>query len=419
MNFTTIKQKIKFLLIWSQKYTKTDMLYLASGSFWVVIGKIFLSLSAMILSIAFANLLPSETFGIYKYVISLSGIVVAFSLNGYAQALVQAIAKGYQGMLKVGFKLQLKYSIFIVLASLTLAIYYFIKDNYFLGMSALLLAIFVPLQQSSNLYKSYLTGEKKFKENTIYDIITKIIFVASLLTTILLTKNILLILIVYFLNTSLVPLFFYRYTIYKEKPNDNKDETTTSLAKHLSIINFLGVAIKHFDKILVFHYLGAVELAIYSFAIMPVEQIADLLRSIIRQLGSPKISLKNITEIKKTISYKNLIIFFTAIIIGITYVLIAPYAYNLIFPKYTAAVVYSQFYTLSLIVLPTILYSQTLILHAYKKYLYTINLSSNILKLVLLIILIPKYNIWGVIIAVVTVSYFNSLITYILFKKTK
>ena len=65
-----IKEKIFNLLHWSQKYTGTDMVYLATGGFWLISGQIFYSATAFLLSIAFANLWSKETYGIYTYIIS-------------------------------------------------------------------------------------------------------------------------------------------------------------------------------------------------------------------------------------------------------------------------------------------------------------------------------------------------------------
>ena len=84
-----IKEKIYNLLRWSEKYTKTDMVYLAHGGFWLSFGQIISSLSSFLLAIAFANLLPKETYGNYKYILSIASILPktdpyarAIALNG-------------------------------------------------------------------------------------------------------------------------------------------------------------------------------------------------------------------------------------------------------------------------------------------------------------------------------------------------
>ncbi len=63
----TLRAKICNFLRWSEKYIKTDMIYLVKGGFWLTLGQIISSVSSLLLVIAFANLLPKETYGIYKY----------------------------------------------------------------------------------------------------------------------------------------------------------------------------------------------------------------------------------------------------------------------------------------------------------------------------------------------------------------
>ena len=62
-----LKQRIYKGLKWSQKYTQTDMVYLAKGGFWLGMGQIITGLASFLLTLAFANLVPKETFGTYKH----------------------------------------------------------------------------------------------------------------------------------------------------------------------------------------------------------------------------------------------------------------------------------------------------------------------------------------------------------------
>ena len=65
-----IKEKIYKLLRKSEKWTHTDMIYLAKGGFWLTLGQIISSVSSFALAVAFANFLPKEVYGNYKYIIS-------------------------------------------------------------------------------------------------------------------------------------------------------------------------------------------------------------------------------------------------------------------------------------------------------------------------------------------------------------
>ena len=101
--------KIYKILRYSEKYTKTDMVYLAKGEFWLVSGQIISSAATFLLAIAFANLLPKETYGIYKYVLSIFGLLAISTLRGVEAALSQAVAKNYDGDFLVILKTKMKY----------------------------------------------------------------------------------------------------------------------------------------------------------------------------------------------------------------------------------------------------------------------------------------------------------------------
>ena len=80
----TLKHATYRLLRKSERYFKTDMVYVARGGFWVTAGNIVSALAAFGLAVAYANLLPKESYGTYKYILSLAGIIGAFSLTGLA-----------------------------------------------------------------------------------------------------------------------------------------------------------------------------------------------------------------------------------------------------------------------------------------------------------------------------------------------
>ena len=65
-----LKQKIYRLLRWSERWTRTDMVYFTKGGFWLSLGQIFGSLAGLVLALIYANFLPKTTFGIY-WVVSL------------------------------------------------------------------------------------------------------------------------------------------------------------------------------------------------------------------------------------------------------------------------------------------------------------------------------------------------------------
>ena len=92
-------------------YTKTDVVYLASGSFWNISSQIVSSLCTFFLAIAFAHFISKEAYGQYKFVLSIISIISTFTLSGLGTAVMQSVTKGYEGTLAYAFRKNLRWSI--------------------------------------------------------------------------------------------------------------------------------------------------------------------------------------------------------------------------------------------------------------------------------------------------------------------
>ncbi len=77
-----INQKIKGLLRQSEKYFKTDMLYVAREGFWVVAGKAKTFAFSLLILAAFSSHATKELYGTYQYILSIIALFTTFSLPG-------------------------------------------------------------------------------------------------------------------------------------------------------------------------------------------------------------------------------------------------------------------------------------------------------------------------------------------------
>ena len=231
------KQKIINILRWSQKYTKTDMVYLTVGGFWLTLGRIVFSISGFLLIIAFANLLSKETYGTYQYVLSVANILAIPTLSGMNNAMVRAIAQGYEGSLIPALKTQIRWGVLGGVASLGVAGYYFLNNNITLTVSFLIIAIFIPLMNPFSIYQSFWNGKKRFDIQAKYNIVIRILAISALIITVLLTKNLIFIFGVYFASYTLLYFIFLKITIRKISPAGKQDPQAISYGKHLSLIN--------------------------------------------------------------------------------------------------------------------------------------------------------------------------------------
>ncbi len=407
-----IKRLISPWLRLGEKYLKTDLVYLSRGGFWLSIGHGVAMLSGFFISIAFANLFPKESFGIYKFILSAVAILGIFSFTGLNTSIVQSVARGFGGSLRQGFRLNLKWGVGIFMGGLALSTYYFINENAILSFSFLLAGILSPLTASAGLYGAHLLGKKDFKRSSLYGMVRNTVPAVAIILTLILSQSLPLIIIVYFFVGAIVPLFLYWRTL-RAYQNENKTEDSglISYSGHLSVMDIIGNIAHHLDKILIFHYLGAAPLALYAFAIAPVEQLQGG-KKILSTLILPKMSGRPFEELQKSAPRKAILLAIYALALAGIYTLIAPYFYKFFFPQYLDSVFYSQVYSLTLLAVSGTVFNEILSAHKKKRELYVFRTVTPIIQIALFLILLPMFGLMGLIVTHVIVRSFNGLLGY-------
>lgn len=395
-----LKTKTYKALRWSEKYTKTDMVYLAKGGFWLTIGKVVSSLSGFALSIAFANLISQENYGIYKYILATASLLSITSLPGINTSLISSVARGYEGNIKKAIKIKSKWAALGGALSILIALYYYWQSNFTLAIGLFIAGIFMPIIEGFVLYGPYLQGKKLFKNSAIYSIKTQLSISISIILALFFIKKIFVIIFIYYAVTASIGVLLMKYTLKKYRLNNKINDDDIKFGKNLSIMNIIGTLASNLDKILMWHFLGAAPLAIYSFAIAPITQIQGILKSV-NILSLPKFSSQDPSAIKKSLNRKLNTFTFLLVIPIVIYILIAPFIFKIFFPQYLPSVIYSQIFAVSLIFFPQRLISQALTAHKKTKILYKLKIIQSFIKIMSLIILLPLYGIMGAIIALI------------------
>ena len=396
----SLKNKTYQLLRRSESFFKTDMVYLAKGGFWITVGQIFITIASFGIAVAFANLLPATTYGSYQFVLATSGILSASTLSGLNMAAVRSIARGAEGVILSSLKTKLRWGSLGSLGSIIIAVYYFWQGNQQLGISFLIVSAFLPLFYSLGISGSLLDGKRLFKINVRNNILNQLFAALTIILALLFTDNLFVLLAVYFGSWTLARLATFVFTVDKYKSNERIDPEMFSYGKHLSVMGIIGTIADNLDKLLLFHFVGTVEVAMYSFAIAPVMQIKGLLKNV-STLALPKLSLRSKEQIQKMILGRSIKIFFLSLPIVIIYVIAAPYIYQIFFPTYLESVIYSQVFVFAILFTASgTLSASSLESQMEVKKKYVLTFFSKISKIILMIVLIIPYGIWGIIWAI-------------------
>jgi O-antigen/teichoic acid export membrane protein len=344
------------------KRLKIDATYIAKGSFWLVSGSLLGSFLSLITSIIAARYIPKETFGVFKYIISMIGIAGAFTLSGMNTVVTRSVSQGFEGSFVQSLKIQLRWSMLQFLFLFALSVYYFAFSNVIYGISFLFAAIAMPLSTAANTYNAFLSGKKDFKTSSLYG----------------------------FFGTLV-------YTIKKYKPNTNVQSGDESYALNLSFTNAFGIIAAHIDSVIVYHFLGTVQLAIYNFAIVMPDKIRAL-AGFIQTIALPKLAHNSSLNRRNVFRHSLYILLFSVALI-VVYIIFAPLAFRLFFPNYADSIHFSQLYSLTLIALPAAYLMTVLLAYKLQKQIHILNISMPLLKIALLIAMIYFWGIMGAILA--------------------
>lgn len=224
----TLKTRTLSVLKKTERYTKTDMEYLLSGGFWITLGQGLSAISGLILSYAFANLVPPEVFGNYRFILSIAGILGAFTLPGVATALVRAVALHEKGVLRHTLFVRIYWGTIASGIALIIAGYYlFIEYNPSLAIALVISAVFLPLYDPVQMYSSYLSGKKDFRRTSLYVVIAHLAGSLALLGVVFFTSNLLVLVSAYFASYTIAHalMLFYVVKRYPEVSDANTDQS--------------------------------------------------------------------------------------------------------------------------------------------------------------------------------------------------
>lgn len=397
--FRDWKDRLVRTLLWSQKYTKTDMVYLAHGGFSSAITQVAGIIVSLLLAVAVSHFLPKESYGAYKYTLSIVGILSLFSLNSIGSAVFQSAAQGYDGALARAFWDNIRWSVAVFAGALLLAAYYFIMDNSTLAAGILIGGALSPLLGSASLFSSFLGGKKDFYRQALYSVIDVTVPVLIFIGVVMLTNDPLMLVATYFITNTVAALYFYRRTLEAYRSHMRAhDEDMLHYSKHLSFMGIISGIANYIDQMLIFHFLGGTQLAVYNFAIA----IPDQLKSPVKNIASilqPRFVEYSAPEIQKNMGRKVLLMFVGSIVVTGLYIIAAPDIFHTLFPKYAEAAKYSQLYALWMLTIAADPMATYLVARKLKIELYINTFVYSAVQLIGVSVGVLLWGIAGVIIA--------------------
>jgi O-antigen/teichoic acid export membrane protein len=333
------------LLRWSERYTKTDMVYLAHTGFWSNLNAFFTAFLSLVLYIAYAHFLSKEEYGTYQYLLSFFSIATAFTLTGMNTAVTRAVAQGYEGTLAASVAMQIKWGAVPAAGALAVAGYYWYHGNLLLSGGLVIIALGTPLLYAYNTYGALQVGRRDFRGNTLYGLTFSALYYASLIAAAYLSGSPLVVLGANLAAQVVLLFFLYHYMIRSYRPNNRIDKGALSYGKHLSLMNLFGGVMGQLEGVMVFQILGPVPLAIYSFASAVPERLNGMFFKFLGSAALPKFAERSMADIRSLLLRKMLFAYAAGLGVTLLSLIAVPILFRLFFPTYADAVPYALLYS--------------------------------------------------------------------------
>lgn len=384
------------------KFLKLDFNYFLYAGSWTLIKQFLISTSLLLITYFFTNFSSKQDFGLFNLFLAIFSSLAIFSMPGIFTALLDSISRGYElDYVKYTFK-RIRWSILGSILLIITGSYYYYTESETLGLSLIASSLAFPFYHSLLNYSAFLIAKKDFKKEAIFNSASSLVSMLTVVTAIMLKLNIFYIIILYLLSNLTINVFCYLRSLknINKKVSDSKE--FNEFSDLISFNSILGLLASNLDKILLGLLAGYQTLAIYVVANI----IPDGLNKNIKLFMSIFI-IKLTGKSQRQIKYILSIYLFRMLFIGAVFALISffvlPLVINLLFTSaYNEAVFYSQLLAITIFLTPLIIgLNGGITFLKDKKSLLLINTIPQLLKLGLYLLLIPLFDIYGIIVAII------------------
>ena len=381
-------------------------------------------LVGIVTSALWARYLPQETYGKYQLLISFYSMLGVFCLSGMGTSLQISAAKGFDGNLFKITRLKFLASLIGALAFAGIGIYYWESDR-MLAIGAFVSAGFFPFRQLEAIWYPWINGKGRL------GLVAKIrilFLLPSVITiTIVVVGGFISLPEVIVISQGILVVFIVGVVIYtfrSQRENQKEDKPTIHYGFHVTGAALLGWLIAT-DKFIINEYLSAVDVAVYSVALIFPNQV-KVLYSIFNQMILPHITKANsVSEAWNYLKKKFLLLYVIFALNGVAGFFLFPIIIPLLFSeKYVASVPYAKWLWLTLgLTAPCTYFSNILTAQKKKIFMYSAFTGYPIILFVMMLFLAPIYGIYGVIVAKISVTIILaifqilSLVIYINYEK--
>ncbi len=404
-----LKNKYDQIIKVTGKALGIDAGYFVKGGIWGMVQQAVGLICGLGIAYGFGHWMAMAVFGEYNLALSIISLVAIVSLPGMNTAMLQSLGKGFDFSLEQGVKTRIKWSFWGIPILIALAIYYYFQGSDTFPTTLLIVAIFFPLLESFQSTRMFFLSRKRFDLQAAYTVLSSVLTAILIIGSILLTKNLLVILAGYLLGQIIPAVLSYS----KAKTlvvNNKQDKGLTSYAKFLTALQILPTAAAHLSNIILASLLGVEQLAIYVVATKfpgMVQKNFDVFYKPV----TAKLANQNNSQHANAVKTHLLKFIGLGILMAGGIWVFVPFLIRVFYSAaYLESIALARLYAWSLLSLPLIwLFNDLIKLQKRKKEIFVINTIFPVVKLLLMMILIPLWQIKGLIYIILAERLFETI----------
>ena len=389
---------------------KLDITYFTKSSLWATLQQIIGVTCGLIVSYFFGHFLSKTTFGEYNLILSYLGMLTFLSLPGLDLALTQSVSKKFDGSLIFAINSKFKFSLFGIPILLAISGYHFLQQQNQISTGLLIAALLFPFLNPFSIYPAFLTGKRNFSVLSI---------VSSLASLVLLSVSIFYfpktpLLIFSYMMALIIPAIIGFYYCLRLVKNNTQDKELFRYGSFLTILSIIPWITGNLGSIILGNFINVEALAIYAVASKFLTSVQKNFQVFYKPITAKLASQSNKEHLNtlKTHWWK---FFILGIFLSLFLFLLTPILINFFFgSKYQDAIVYGQVLSLALIPLPFSWVVYDMVMYQKRKKPQIIaGVLPQLVKIVLIFILIPRYQIWGLIIIILIERWTEPIVPFI------
>lgn len=381
---------------------KFDAHYFAKNSFLVLLGQGVGFLRGIVSGYLVARFFEQETYGQYQFMLSIMGMLAVFSIPGMATPVARAWSKNEPFSIDAITRHQVmvgSIGSLLLLGAIPFLGLYGKADLWPLFVAA---AIIFPVPSIAMVrFGSYTVGKARFDIALRANVAWSLISIVCTTSIILFNQSALLMLVV----ATLAPPIVYLWMGRNFTPTASKDpEDSAKIVRFAWRLTFASLPADltwYLDKLMISHFFGLNQLALFSVALIIPEQVKIFTKQFFPVAFSKQASIVDSRESRRKLTQAVLAGTAVFSVGAVAYALVSPVLMALLFPQYDTAQLslLTSVAAISVVTNPASLFGQYLEAQGMIRETRIAQWSAAGFFAVALVTLIPAFGLLGAVLA--------------------